>query len=188
MSMSDKRTKETITLGSGKLYIQEFTGTLPETEVLEVEANLIGYIKGVAFLPYTPTFYDAIDDLGIVQKTIITDEEVILTSGIMTWNGDTLVQLSATGRVTETAEKRTVKIGGIANQSGKKYVIRFVHKDAVDGDVRITIVGQNRTGFTLQFSKDEETVIDAEFKASPSLDAEGTLIIYEETIGEAVGG
>lgn len=180
--MTQKRTKETITLGSGKLYILEHTGTIPETEALEIPGNLLGYIKGGASLAYTPTFYDAIDDLGIVQKTIITDEEAILTSGVMTWNAETLNQLAATGRVTELGGKRTLKIGGLANQSGKKYILRFVHSDPVDGDVRITIVGQNRTGFTLQFAKDEETVIDAEFKASPSLDAEGTLIIFEEEI------
>lgn len=183
--MTQKRTKETITLGSGKLFILEHTGAIPEAEVLEVPGNLLGYIKGGASLAYTPTFYDAIDDLGIVQKTIITDEEAILTSGVMTWNAETLNQLSATGRVTEAGGKRTLKIGGLANQSGKKYILRFVHSDPVDGDVRITIVGQNRTGFTLQFAKDEETVIDAEFKASPSLDEEGTLIIFEEEINEA---
>lgn len=182
--MTQKRTKETITLGSGKLYILEHTGAIPETAALEIPGNLLGYIKGGASLAYTPTFYDAIDDLGIVQKTIITDEEAILTSGVMTWNAETLNQLAATGRVTEAGGKRTLKIGGIANQTGKKYILRFVHSDPVDGDVRITIVGQNRTGFTLQFAKDEETVIDAEFKASPSLDEEGTLIIFEEEINE----
>ena len=177
------RTKETITLGSGKLYVVEYAGTIPEDATLETNENLLGYIKGGAELEYTPEFYDAIDDLGIVQKTIITSEEVLLRSGIMTWNGDTLAKLSATARVTETTDKRTLKIGGIANQTGKKYVVRFVHTDAVDGDVRITIVGQNRSGFTLAFTKDEETVIDAEFRAQPNLDAEGTLLLFEETIG-----
>lgn len=182
--MTTKRTKETITLGSGKLYILEHTGAIPESATLEVADNLLGYIKGGASVVYTPEFYDAIDDLGVVQKTIITDEEVILTSGIMTWNAKTLEQLSTTGRVTEALGKRTLKIGGISNQNGKKYLLRFVHTDPVDGDVRITIVGQNRTGFTIAFAKDEETVIDAEFKATPSLDAEGTLVIFEEEIGE----
>lgn len=180
--MTQKRSKETITLGSGKLFILEHADTIPETSVLETDANLLGYIKGGASLAYTPTFYDAIDDLGIVQKTVLTEEEVILTSGIMTWNAKTLEQLSATGRVIEEAGKRTLKIGGVANQTGKKYIIRFVHNDSVDGDVRITIVGQNRTGFTLAFAKDAETVVDAEFKASPSLDKEGTLVIFEEEI------
>lgn len=178
-----KRTKETITLGSGKIYAIEYTDEVPSNEVIETSDNLLGYIKGGAELEYSPEFYDAKDDLGIVQKTIITEEEAILKSGIMTWNADTLAKLAATSRVTESEGIRTLKIGGVANQNGKKYVIRFVHEDADDGDVRITIVGQNQSGFTLSFMKDEETVIDAEFKALPNLDKEGTLILFEEEIG-----
>ncbi len=179
-----KRTKQTITLGSGKLYIAEHTGsTIPANDVLETENNLAGYIQGGAELEYKPEFYTAEDDLGKVKKTIITKEEAKLKSGIMTWNGNTLRQLCATGRVTDDTENgvRTVKIGGIDNTDNKNYVIHFVHKDAVDGDVRVTIVGKNTAGFTLAFAKDKETVIDAEFEAIPS-DDEGTLIVYQEEI------
>ena len=104
-----------------------------------------------------------------------------MKSGIMTWCGTTLKKLCQTARVTEDAEKkkRTVKIGGIGNADGKRYVLHFVHKDTVDGDVRVTIVGSNQAGFTIAFAKDSETVIDAEFKAQP-MDKEGTLILYEE--------
>lgn len=178
-----KRTKETITLGSGKIYAMDYVDEIPTDETIEVSENLLGYIKGGAELEYSPEFYDAKDDLGIVQKTIITEEEAILKSGIMTWNADTLAKLAATSRVTEGDGTRTLKVGGVANQNGKKYIIRFVHEDAVDGDVRITIVGQNQSGFTLSFMKDDETVIDAEFKALPNLDKEGTLILFEEETG-----
>jgi hypothetical protein len=172
---------EKIVLGSGKLYIDEFTGTLPADAAIEVEEKLLGLIQGGATLEYKPTFYEAKDDLGNVSKTIITEEETTLKSGIMTWCGKTLAKLCATARVTEAAGKRTVKIGGIGNQDGKSYVIRFVQSDAQDGDIRVTIVGNNQAGFSLAFVKDKETVIDAEFKAKP-LDSEGTQIIYEEEI------
>lgn len=178
-----KRTKKTITLGSGKLYIVEFDGEIPSNVEIETEENLIGYIQGGAELEYKPEFYTAEDDLGKVKKTIITKEEAKLKSGVMTWNGETLKKLSATGRVTEDKEKgiRTVKIGGIDNNDNKNYVIHFVHEDSVDGDVRVTIVGKNTAGYTLSFAKDKETVVDAEFEAIPS-DDEGTLIVYQEEI------
>ena len=67
----------------------------------------------------------------------------------------------------------------VGNADGKRYVIHFVHADEQDGDVRITIVGNNQAGFTIAFAKDSETVIDAEFKAQP-MDKEGTLITYQE--------
>ena len=176
-----KRTKETITLGSGKLYSVEYTGTIPSNTDLEKESNILGYIQKGASLDYKPEFYEAEDDLGIVKKQILTKEEVIFKSGILTWNAETLKKLVATGRITEDAEKgmRTIKIGGINNNDGKQYIFHFVHEDKKDGNVRITIVGQNTAGFSLAFAKDAETVIDAEIKALPN-DNEGTLIIFQE--------
>lgn len=171
-----------IVLGSGKLYIDEFTGTLPADAEIEVEGKLLGYIQGGATLNYTPTFYEAKDDLGIVSKKIITEEEAVLKSGVMTWNGTTLKKLTPTARVTEdkATKTRTVKIGGLGNNDGKKYVLHFVHEDKTDGDVRITIVGSNEAGLELTFAKDKETVINAEFKAQPH-DNDGTLILFKET-------
>lgn len=176
-----KRTKETITLGSGKLYSVEYTGAIPSNTDLEKETNILGYIQKGASLDYKPEFYEAEDDLGIVKKQILTKEEVTFKSGILTWNAETLKKLVATGRITEDAEKgmRTIKIGGINNNDGKQYIFHFVHEDKKDGNVRITIVGQNTAGFSLAFAKDAETVIDAEIKALPN-DNEGTLIIFQE--------
>jgi len=172
---------EKIVLGSGKLFVMEFATTIPTDLLLEVDANLLGLIQGGATVEYKPELYTAEDDLGLMSKTIITKEEVLLKSGIMTWNGNTLKKLCSTARVTEAVGKRTVKIGGLKNNDGKKYVIRFVHEDVLDGDIRVTIVGSNQAGFSLAFTKDKETIIDAEFKAAPH-DIDGTLIIYEEEI------
>lgn len=179
--MSKNKKEKRIVLGSGKLYVTDFGGDIPESSTIETEENLLGYIQGGATLSYTPTFYEAKDDLGLVSKKFITEEEAILKSGIMTWNSSTLTKLSATARVSEEDSKITVKIGGTTNYDGKSYIIRFVHTDKQDGDIRITIVGSNEAGFEFAFAKDKETVINAEFKAQPC-DNEGTLIIYEEEI------
>lgn len=183
--------KQKITLGSGKLYANVFTGTIPTDVLLEVDANLLGLIEGGAAIEYKPKFVTVTDDLGIASKTILTEEEATMKSGVMTWNGKTLEKLCSTARITETAAatgvpgKRVVKIGGVGNQDGKKYVIRFVHLDPVDGNVRVTIVGSNQAGFKMAFTKDKATIIDAEFKAEPN-DIAGTLIIYEEIIPAVV--
>lgn len=172
---------EKIVLGSGKLYVTEFLNSIPADNLIETEDNQLGLIQGGASLEYKPKFYEAKDDLGLVQKTIVTDEDATLKSGVLTWNGKTLAKLSSTARVTEADGKRTVKIGGLNNQDGKRYIIRFVHEDKADGDIRITIVGNNQAGFSFKFTKDKETVVDAEFKAAP-MDNEGTLIMYQEDI------
>lgn len=174
-----KRDKDKITLGSGKLFVVEFAGTIPTNEVIEVEENRIGWIKGGAELSYTPEFYTAEDDLGKVKKRTLQSEEVILKSGIMTWNGDTLKKIVSTGSTTIAGGIRTTKIGGTGNYDGKSYVIHFLHEDPIDGNVRVTIVGQNTSGFTMAYAKDSETIIDAEFSALPN-DENGTLIIIQE--------
>ena len=170
---------EKIVLGSGTVYMLEFTGELPDVATIEAAENELGKIQGGASLEYKPTYYEAKDDSGMAVKNIITEEEAIFKSGIMTWNGNTLTKLSNTGRVTEAGGMRTVKIGGVKNNDGKKHVIHFLHDDPDDGKIRVTIVGQNQAGFSLAFAKNKETVIDAEFKAMPQ-DSEGTLIKYTE--------
>lgn len=172
---------ERIPLGSGKVYVTEFIGnTIPEDAVIETESNLIGKIKNGASIEYKPEYYTATDDLGLVSKTKLIKEEASLKCGVMTIISTTFERLCSTARKTYDAVKKrtTVKIGGVANDDGKQYVIRFVNEDAQDGDTRITIVGRNQSGFTLAFAQDKETVIDAEFKALPN-DVEGTLIIID---------
>lgn len=180
---------ERIILGSGKMYFQEFDGqTIPETSEICTEKNRLAYIQGGAELSYKPTYYKAQDDFGIVTKTIITEEEATMKSGICTFDGKKFQVLCETARVTEDNEKkiRTVKIGGTGNQTGKRYVLCFHHEDKIDGDIWVMIVGNNQAGFTLAFAKDKETVVDAEFTCLP-LDKEGTLIQYmekDESLGE----
>lgn len=181
-----KRSNETITLGSGKLYCVEYNAAegIPADTEIEKEENRLAWIKGGATISYTPEYYTAEDDLGKVKKRTINTEEVLFKSGIMTWNGAVLNKLCNTGRVTEAEGVRTTKIGGAGNYDGKSYIFHFLHEDKVDGNVRVTIVGQNTAGFELAFAKDAETVIDAEISALPN-DADGTLVIFKEEIGAA---
>jgi len=180
--MSDKkRDAEVITLGSGNLLIKEYTDVMPTYTEFDDEADLLGRIQGGATLEYSGEWYNAVDDTGKAVKTIITEEEATLKSGIITWNGKTLEKLCSTARVTEAEGIRTVKIGGVGNHNGKSYAICFHHVDKADGDVWVVVRGVNQAGFSIAFAKDKETVIDAEFKCLPQ-DDEGTLILYAEEI------
>ena len=180
MAEATKRDAQVITLGSGDLMLKEYTDTMPAyTEF--TDEDLLGRILGGCILEYKGTFYEAKDDTGKVVKTIITDEEVLLKSGVITWNGKTLTKLCATGRVTEADGIRTVKIGGVGNYDRKSYALCFHHTDSVDGDIWLVVRAVNQGGFSLAFAKDKETVIDAEFKCLPQ-DSDGTLIQYIEEI------
>lgn len=188
MVETKRQEADKITLGSGDLMIKEYDGTMPTYTDFKSDTDLLGHIKGGCTLEYTGEWYEAKDDTGKVVKTIITNEEAVLKSGVITWNGKTLERLCATARVTEdkTTGIRTVKIGGTANNNGKSYALCFHHEDKVDGDVWLVVRAKNQGGFSLAFVKDAETVIDAEFKCLPQ-DDEGTLIQYVEQITKTAG-
>ena len=183
--MENKRDAEVITLGSGDLMIKEYTDTMPAHTEFNAETDLLGRIQGGCTLEYKGTWYEAKDDTGKAVKTIITEEEATLKSGVLTWNGKTLAQLCSTARVTEENGLRKVKIGGVGNHDGKSYALCFHHTDKADGDVWVVVRAVNQGGFSLAFAKDKETVIDAEFKCLPQ-DDEGTLIQYVEEIAANV--
>lgn len=184
--MSDKkRDADVITLGSGDLMIKEYTGdTMPAYTEFNPDTDLLGHIMGGCTLEYSGEWYDVVSDDGKVAKTIITEENATLKSGVLTWNGKTLNQLCSTGRIEEKNGIRTVKIGGVGNYNGKSYALCFHHTDKADGDVWVVVKAVNQGGFALTFAKDKETVIDAEFKCLPQ-DDDGTLIQYIEEIENA---
>lgn len=81
--MGNNNNIESIVLGSGKLYYEEFNGIVPENKDIETDANLLGLISGGASLEYKPEHYTAEDDLGLVSKTIITKEETTFNRGLL---------------------------------------------------------------------------------------------------------
>lgn len=190
--MGKKGTKEKVTLGSGKLYMAEFTEQFDKDfadilKKLMTPENHAGWIKGGASIEYKPTMTQEKDDLGHIVKEILTDEEATFKSGLFTWNGETLKKLTSTAEITTESKDgksyRRLKIGGTANDDGKQYAILFVHEDPVEGNCYLLIVGRNSAGFTITFAADSATVIDAEFKCKPH-DDRGTLIEYVEEIDD----
>ncbi|MBO5123420.1 MAG: hypothetical protein J6B99_09720 [Oscillospiraceae bacterium] len=179
-----KRSKETITLGSGKLYVLAYTDAMPTIDTICVDDNLLGHIKGGASLEYTEETYEEKDDLGFVSKIITTSEEALLKCGLITWNGNTLQKLVDRAKVTESAGKRVTKIGGAGNSQGKYYAICFKHEDKADGNLWVLIKGRNTAGFSFTFATDAGSLIEPEFKAMPH-DTDGTLIELTEEIDAA---
>lgn len=172
-----------IPLGSGDIYMSVFSDTIPADEALEVPKNMLGEISGGASLEYKNEVYTAESDNGKKKKTILTKEDVKLKTGVCTINKETFKRLTPTARTSEDTSKgkRTTKIGGVSNDDGKSYVIRFIQHDPVDGDLRVTIVGKNVAGLTMSYQKNKESILNPEFLAEP-LDTEGTLVIIEEDI------
>ena len=183
-----KRAPENITLGSGEVFIEEYSAEegVPEHTDICQPGNMLGRIKGGATLTYTEETYEEKDDLGYASKVVTTSEEALLKLGLITWNGETLQKLADRCTVTPGEGIRTINIGGAGNSQGKEWVVCFHHIDRKDGDLWVIIRGRNNVGLTLTFAVDSGTVLEPEFKALPQ-DAKGTLIsIIEETGADAL--
>ena len=164
----------TVTLGSGDLYVMDYEGTIPEDAQIETLDNKVGSIKGGAELEYSPESYTVTGDNGMAYKAFITKEEVKFKSGILTWNLDVLSKLVMGGELSTDDSIATLKIGKNGTSAIKQVLIRFVHKIDEDNAVKVTMIGSPASGFTLSFNPEEETVIDAEFSALSQKD--GTLV------------
>jgi len=163
-------------LGSGDLYLV-VADTIPTDEVFEVAANKIGHISGGATLTYESENYEVVDDYNKVLGRMITKEDVSFKTGILTWDLSVLNKVVAS--ITYTAGTAgstpdTIKIGGQSSNGMKKVCVRFIHTTVDNKKLKVTLIGNNEAGFELNFAKDKETIIDAEFKALSQTD--GTLV------------
>lgn len=172
-----------IILGSGDLYIVEFTGEIPEDATIETDANRAGNIKSGATLEYSIESQTVQDDKGRVKKTIVTKETVTFKTGLMTWVKQYMQALVQTARIDETTKSghRIYKLGGLANLNKTRYLWRFVHTRDDGRKVRITVTGKNTGTISLAFQPENETVVDSEITAD-TLDAAGTLVILDDEL------
>lgn len=177
---------EEIILGSGDLYLAEFTGDIPDDSVIETDDKRAGNIKGGATLEYSQNSQTVKDDKGRVKKTITTEEDVKFKTGLITWVDTWIKALISTARVDTTtkAGHRVYKIGGLSNQSKTRYLFRFVHTRDDGRKLRVTVTGKNTGTISIAFNPENATTVDAEISANP-LDKDGTLVIIDDEMLKA---
>lgn len=153
-----------ITLGSGRIYIIEYTGdTIPNDSTIETTANQFGYTKGGATLTYQTEYTDIEDDNGDVKESFLKTDKATFKCGAFMGKTADIVKICPTATSTTANGITTVKIGGVSNDNNKKYVVRFKHKTE---DLRVTIVGKNTDGFELSFSADDAVTLEPTFTCS----------------------
>lgn len=171
-----------IILGSGDLYQMEFDGeTIPEYTEIEVDANRAGNIKGGCKVEYSTSSNTVKSDNGRVSKTILTEETVKMTTGMITWTDNWLEAAMRTARkITEgVAEGHTrFHIGGLDNVSTKNWLFHFLHKRDDGGKVRLTMTGKSTGPVSIDLNTENPTTVDAEITAEP-VKGDGTLLILD---------
>lgn len=152
------------TVGAGKVYISEYNETtgIPSDETLEVSANFKTHTSGGITFSYTSDSKEIEDDLGEVVDEALSKESFSVKFGLMSHDAEDLQQLCSTAAVTTDTTSVTVEIGGIDNDNGKYYIVRFVHVSKDGKNTRYTMVGRSKE-FSLPYQKGETTVIDATF-------------------------
>ncbi len=185
------RTKKTAPLGSGIAYIVECTmdkmPSAAELVALAIDDNKAGETKGGATFTYTANTHKEQDDHGVVMRIITLEEEAKIRWGQFTWAPDAVTKYAATGRVVEDGEYTVIKLGGLQNDNGKRYIVIFKQIDPELGDLYVALVGTNTAGITIAFARDATSKLEPEFTALPC-DDEGTLAIMFEALPKTNGG
>lgn len=174
---------EEIILGSGDLFVVQFSGEIPDDTTIEKDANRAGNIKGGATLEYSMESQTVQDDKGRVKKTIITKETVLFKTGLITWVKNWIKALVQTARIDETTKPghRLFKLGGLSNVSKERWLYRFVHTRDDGRKLRVTVTGKNTGTISMAFQPEDATTVDAEITAD-TLDKEGTLVILDDEL------
>ena len=152
-----------ITLGSGRIYIVEYTDSIPADSTFETAANQFGFTKGGATLSYETEYTDIEDDCGDIKESLLKTDKATFKCGAFMGNATDIVKICPTASSTTANGVTTVKIGGISNDNNKKYAVRFKH---VTQDLRVTIIGRNTDGFELSFSADDAVTLEPTFTCS----------------------
>lgn len=169
-----------ILLGSGELYMYEFTGTdIPEHTVIETDGHNVGHCNSGFSIDYTPEIYDVINQYGKMVRRFTTKENVTAKTGIISWSLAKLALLS-TAVLTEDATKKVRKLTFGGNKSLKTVLVRFVHEKENGKKLRFTMIAQAGNGFSLEYVITKELTIDAELSAIEK--KKGFLAEFEEEL------
>ena len=177
-------TNKDMVLGSGSVYmVKKATAAeaMPDVATIAVAGNLAGYIQGGFTLSYKPTYNTDKDDSGIIEKTVMKEEEAKVKFGLVTWTGEFIKKSTQTAEVdtTTTVGKRITEVGGVSNAVMDLYWICFVPDDT-DRIEALQVLGLSSSGFDLAFGE-KASKIEPEFECKP-YDEDGHKFKLTETV------
>ncbi|EAF5877623.1 hypothetical protein AOA01_00320 [Listeria monocytogenes] len=157
-----------IILGAGEVFMLDFTGDkIPTHSEIETEKNNVGHTSGGASFEYKPETYDVVNSYGQTVKRLITKEECVFKTGILSWSLDK-IKLLTPAKIEEKEGERRLVFGGA--QKLTNVLVRFVHTKDSGKKIRLTMVANAGNGFTMDFKGDQETIVDAELTAISYID------------------
>ena len=158
---------EHIALGSGELYIGVVANpeTATESEIVAALVN-VGAIEGGAEITYKPSVKDIKSSNRGKLLSYVTEEEISLKTGILTWNLENMAKLIPSSITTEAGTgKKTFKLKS-SSELPINY-LRFIHtKRNNTGTITLNIYkAQATSGFKFEFDREKPVSVDYEFSA-----------------------
>jgi hypothetical protein len=175
----------TTLLGSGKLFLAEGIDPSTATET-EIEAALVevGKIHEGASLTTESEFVVVRGgQRNQIIDTFQTNESVIFSSGIVTWDLSKIGAFTSSSYSEDTTVgERRLGIGGLPQV--KPSYLRFEHEKKDGYKIKINMFkAQNQAGLTINFNNEDPTVQEYEFTLLPEdTKTDGNLVEIVEEI------
>lgn len=165
-----------INVGVGDVYVVEYANSaIPEDSVLEVESNLIPHTSGGVTFGYTANKNEITDDKAVVVDRAKEDEKLTIRIGILEDMVSMYEWLTETAVVDDADPTFTkISIGGDV-ESGKKFVVRYVHTRKNGKKVRYTALVFPADGFSEPYTKGTAKIVDCTLTAT-ALNNKGQLL------------
>ena len=165
----------TINVGVGDVYVVDYDTSIPVDSTIEVAANKIPHTSGGVTFDYTANNTAITDDKGVMVDRAKEDESLTVRIGILEDMVDMYEWLSETAKIEDTdPTNTTISIGGEV-QSGKKFIVRYVHTRKSGKKVRYTAIVLPADGFSEPYTKGTAKIVDCNLTATP-MNAEGKLL------------
>lgn len=165
----------TINVGVGDVYVAEYADSIPADNVLEVEGNKIPHTSGGVTFEYSVSKTDITDDKGAVLDRAKEDEKLTIRIGILEDMATMYEWLTETAVIDDDDPSFTeISIGGDV-ESGKKFVVRYVHTRKNGKKVRYTALVLPSDGFSEPYTKGTAKIVDCTLTAT-ALDDTGKLL------------
>ncbi len=145
-------------LGSGHLFLMALESDTEIPATLFNTSNNMGHISGGAKFTYSADLHEVKNDDGDLLGIHIIDEDVVLTTGMLTWDLEKLSK--ATFGTKYESSSKTLTIGGM--NSIEKYAVGFEYNDG-KRKVQFSMIGMPKKGIDISLDAKNETVVDVEF-------------------------
>lgn len=159
-------------IGAGQLYLYPITQTLeyfPTDAEIECEEYNAGVCSGGFKITDKPKVEKIVDANGNIVQMYVTQEDITIKTGIVSWNTQNIAQLTRATFSTNCTTNGALEYEEVATLTGQgalpTFLLRLTNDNMTSGQtLRFTAIVQPSAGTDFQFGG-KETTVNAEVTA-----------------------